>query len=347
MPLHPINAPTFDPATLMPQQSPCGLRALSLFAGGGGLDLGFERAGFTHAASWEILPICGQTFALNRPNWRVYAGPGGDVKDADWHALKGAVDVIHGGPPCQPFSVAGHGRGRLDERDMWPELVRAVHALEPSAFVAENVPGLVQARFAEYVQQAILEPLAGYRIFRFVLNAADFGVPQTRRRVFFVGFRSEVSAGRFSVPEPTHGDPMDLFAGAAVTGVRAALGLPEIGFDDVCPTLRSGFTGPRKTTGVINSKASLEKWRQLQIWPHGVAQSREAAHRFPPENGHFRLSVQDCALIQGFPADWQFAGAVYQVLGQIGNSVAPPVAYQVALAVRKALLGNLPNGAPA
>lgn len=176
-PRHSINTPTFDPAALMPQLPAGSLRALSLFSGGGGLDLGFERAGFLHAESWELLAICGDTFARNRPEWTIQAGPAGDVKGADWCRLRGAVDVIHGGPPCQPFSVAGHGRGRLDERDMWPELVRAVNCIEPAAFVAENVPGLVQARFANYVEQAIIAPLRAYRIFRFVLNAADFGVP--------------------------------------------------------------------------------------------------------------------------------------------------------------------------
>jgi DNA (cytosine-5)-methyltransferase 1 len=101
--------------------------------------------------------------------------------------------------------------------------------------------------------------------------------------------------------------------------------------------LRSGFTGPRKTTGVVNSKASLRIWTALEIWPHGVQSSSAMARAFFPENGHVRLTVGDCALLQGFPADWRFAGAVYQALGQIGNSVCPPVAYRVALNVARAL----------
>lgn len=340
-PIHPINNPRFDPTELMPQRSPSRLCALSLFSGGGGLDLGLERAGFAHVCSYDILDICGETLSANRPAWPVCRGSNGDVTGVDWTKMHQGIDLVHGGPPCQPFSVAGRQRGRNDERDMWPQFIRAVHALGPSAFIAENVPGLVQSRFADYVTESILQPLGDYRIRRFVLNAADFGVPQNRRRVFFVGFASAAAAERFHQPAPTHGPPEpDLFAPPAATGARWALGLPDIGFDEPAPTLRSGFTGPRKTTGVINSKASLERWTRLQIWPHGVAVSREAAHRFPPENGHFRLSVQDCALLQGFPADWRFSGAVYQVLGQIGNSVAPPVAYQVACAVRAALAGE-------
>lgn len=78
-------------------------------------------------------------------------------------------------------------------------------------------------------------------------------------------------------------------------------------------------------------------WARLKIWPNGVQRDREAAAKFPPENGHFRLGAQDCALLQGFPESWRFAGAAYQVIGQIGNSVCPPVAYAVAKAVATAL----------
>jgi DNA (cytosine-5)-methyltransferase 1 len=88
---------------------------------------------------------------------------------------------------------------------------------------------------------------------------------------------------------------------------------------------------------VVNSKASMNTWNDLKIWPNGVQPSHDLARAYPPENGHFRLSVADCALLQGFPDDWKFSGAVYQALGQIGNSVCPPVGYAVAQAVSKAL----------
>jgi DNA (cytosine-5)-methyltransferase 1 len=88
---------------------------------------------------------------------------------------------------------------------------------------------------------------------------------------------------------------------------------------------------------VLNSKASLKVWNSLEIWPNGVQQTHSLAMGYPPENGHFRLSVSDCALLQGFPSDWAFSGAVYQALGQIGNSVCPPVAFAVARELAKAL----------
>lgn len=336
-----INTPTLNPASLMPKVRANGLRALSLFSGGGGLDLGFERAGFGHIASYDILDICGCTLQKNRLNWRVYSGSDGDVTAVDWSQYKG-VDVIHGGPPCQPFSIAGRQLGAGDERDMWPSFINAVLRLKPLAFVAENVPGLLDPKFSDYVKEVILNPLSpDYSIVKFRASAADYGVPQVRRRVFFVGFRRAESAGRFLVPEPTHFVEGDLFTGHGkrTMGVRRALGLEDIGFDCFAPTLRSGFTGPRKSTSILNSKASQAIWERLGIWPNGVQKSREAAVRFPPENGHFRLSVQDCAILQGFPEGWIFEGAAYQKLGQIGNSVCPPVAYAVARAVAKAIIG--------
>lgn len=334
-----LNVPNLDPTTLMPAVAPHGLRALSLFSGGGGLDLGFERAGFRHVASFDVLDICGATLRQSRPTWDVFSGREGDVTQQQWLRFKGSVDVIHGGPPCQPFSIAGKRDGSRDDRDMWPAFIEAIRVVEPEAFVAENVPGLLDRKFSGYVNDVILRPLtADYQIHTFPLLASDFGVPQLRRRVIFVGFRSGGTSRRFVVPLPTHRSSDDLFECAKRTsGARAALGLANIGFDCCAPTIRSGFTGPRNSTSILNSRASQTVWTKLHIWPNGVQRSREAAARFPPENGHFRLSVQDCALLQGFPEDWRFAGAAYQIIGQIGNSVSPPVAYAIARSVAMAL----------
>jgi len=352
-PLHPINVPLLDPDQLMPARAPNGMHSLSLFSGGGGFDLGFELAGFSHVASFDILEICGETLISNRPKWEVNAGADrGDVRKVDWKRYAGRVDVIHGGPPCQPFSVAGKQLGHLDDRDMWPEFVRAVRQLRPRAFVAENVVGLLDPKFKLYVHQTILQPLHEYKITSFKLSAAMFGVPQARQRVFFVGFASRRAFEHFTIPGATH--YFDHLGGEQVSdgtspmfeeirdlrrcvGVREALGLEDIGFDALAPTLRSGFTGPRNSTSILNSVASQRAWELLQIWPNGVGASRAKASLFVAQNRHFRLSVQDCALMQGFPDRWHFRGSVYKVLGQIGNSVSPPMAYQVAYSVATAL----------
>ena len=339
MPYEPELVDRLDPGDLMPQLDANGLTSLSLFSGGGGLDLGFERAGFGHLVSFEILDVCGATLRANRPAWKIFSGDiEGDVRAAKFSTFSG-VDVVHGGPPCQPFSIAGKQEGANDPRNMWPDFVRCVLQTRPRAFIAENVPGLLDRKFESFVKQQIEQPLAkNYTLFKFRLAAHDFGVPQARKRVFFVGFHAARDAARFTPPEPTHGDVDTLFGPLLPRNTtRQSLGLPDKGFDVVAPTLRSGFTGPRNTTGVVNSVASMKTWNELGIWPNGVQATRSLARAFTPENGNFRLSVADCALLQGFPDSWQFSGAVYQALGQIGNSVCPPVGYAVARQVAIAL----------
>jgi DNA (cytosine-5)-methyltransferase 1 len=163
-----------------------------------------------------------------------------------------------------------------------------------------------------------------------------------RRRVFFVGFRDRAAAEMFVPPVPTHchaefaAGKRDWSLGRTM-GVREALGLPHNGFDALAPTIRSGLTGPRHTTSILNSVTALRMWDQLGIWPNGVAMTREHASAYVAKNGHFRLSVPDCMVIQGFPADWPFGAPVYLALGLIGNAVAPPMAYHLARGVEQTL----------
>lgn len=338
-PLHDINIPALNPLDLMPGVDPTGLTTLSLFSGGGGLDLGFERAGYDHVASFEILQDAANTLVKARPDWTVFGGQEGDVTGVDWTTYAGQVDLIHGGPPCQPFSSAGRQKGKDDTRDMFPEFVRAVLEVKARAFVAENVPALLQSKFQEYLRTQVLQPLgADYTIHRHVLHAGVFGVPQVRRRVVFVGFRNNDDSARYQEPQETHaalsGQLTDL---PTCMGARKALGLPDIGRDALAPTIRSGLTGPRKTTSVISSASAAKKWASLEIWPNGVAPTRERARVFVAKNEHFRMSVPDCATLQAFPESWPFQGPTYMMLGQIGNAVPPPLGYAIASAVRDAL----------
>jgi DNA (cytosine-5)-methyltransferase 1 len=337
-PKHPIPVPRLRAEDLMPPMPQNGLKALSLFSGAGGLDLGFDRAGFEHVASFEIMKEAADVLRAARPSWMVYGGAEGDVCHVNWAKFRGLVDVLHGGPPCQPFSHAGRRSGANDVRDMFPELVRAIKAIRPRAFVAENVRGLATEKFKKYVTQTILRPLSGlYHVRTFTLNAADFGVPQRRQRVWFVGFRDVADAERFQPPSATHAGSEAVSGQPRTMGTRAALGLPDIGYDALAPTLRSGLTGPRHTTSVVNSVTALKQWGDLKIWPNGVALDREAASAFVAKEGHFRLSIADCMLLQGFPSDWPLSGPVYRALGFIGNAVPPPMAYSVAGALARAL----------
>ncbi len=338
-PKHPIPIPPLKATELMPRKKKNGLNFLSLFSGGGGLDIGFDRAGYSHVASYELREDATSVLRAAHPKWVVYGGDAGDVCGVRWEQYLSQIDVLHGGPPCQPFSHAGYQAGAEDVRDMFPELIRAVKAVMPRVFVAENVPGLATKKFRLYVEKTILLPLSGlYTVRMFTLEAANFGIPQRRRRVWFVGFRDQADADNFTPPWPTHlaeyDEEYDL---PRTMGARKALGLDDIGYDALAPTIRSGFTGPRHTTSVVNSVTSLSQWLQLGIWPHGVAEDREKASAFVAKDGAYRLSIPDCMLLQGFPEDWPLRGAVYRSLGLIGNSVAPPMAYRVALAVAHSL----------
>lgn len=322
---------SYDPSADMPRRPRNGYVALSLFSGGGGLDLGFEQAGFGHVASYEILPFAGDTLRANRPKWNIYSGPDGDVTKVDWTIYKGRVDVIHGGPPCQPFSIAGRRAGKDDSRDMFPEFIRAVEKILPKAFVAENVLGFLSKNFEDYRTSVVKRLGKKYNVEIFTLSSADFGVPQVRKRVFIVGSLKS-SKRRF--------DPSKIAKIAGQRGVREALGLHSIGADGFAPTLRCTLTGPRQTTSIANSTASVVKWTEFGIWPHGVSPNRSVADAFPTKNQTYRLCVEECQVLQGFPLDWVFSGAVYQRLGLIGNSVCPPVAYAVAGSMYDQLLND-------
>ncbi len=266
---HPVNRPSLDPGELMPQIENHSLASLSLFSGGGGLDLGFDRAGMTHIASYDTLQPAGETLRQNRPEWSVYAGEDGDVRATAWSRYRGTVDVLHGGPPCQPFSAAGRQKGDKDGRNLLPEFVRCVRSVRPAAFVAENVPALAGPKFAPYLRKTLYRPLEStYHVATFKLSAHEFGVPQVRHRVFFVGFRRKRDFLRFAPPEATHHEPGAESPGLKATmGTRRALGLDDLGVDALAPTLRSTLTGPRHTTSILSSASAQRTWAKLHIGP--------------------------------------------------------------------------------
>jgi DNA (cytosine-5)-methyltransferase 1 len=212
------------------------MRSVELFAGAGGLAIGMGRAGFSHAAVVEWDHDSCETFRFNQRNhaldldrWPLFEG---DVRSFDFASIVGEVMVVSGGPPCQPFSLGGKHRGPMDERDMFPQAVRAVRELRPKAFIFENVKGLLRASFAsyfEYIHLQLSHPelvrtkgetwddhrarlerhhtsnkaAPGYNVVYRLLNAANHGVPQRRERVFLVGFRSDLGV-QWSFPDDTH-----------------------------------------------------------------------------------------------------------------------------------------------
>jgi DNA (cytosine-5)-methyltransferase 1 len=214
------------------------MRAIELFAGAGGLGIGVSKAGFKPIEIVEWDRWCCDT--INRNRWArrkpVLGWPEPnqtDIRHVDFAAYEGRVALVSGGPPCQPFSLGGKHRAHADERDMWPQAVRVLRETKPQAFIFENVKGLTRASFATYfsyinlqlhypeilrrADEAWTDHLArleqhhtsgsesglAYRVVVQVLNAANYGVPQRRERVVFVGFRADTGIS-WSFPEKTH-----------------------------------------------------------------------------------------------------------------------------------------------
>lgn len=207
-----------------------GLRCLELFAGAGGLALASERAGLTPAAMFERDETACQTLRFNFPplsDEKASRVIQADLKKIRVSDLGTGYDMLIGGPPCQPFSRGGQGKGHQDERDLFPRFVHFLHDLRPKAFLIENVAGLLNKRFSEYFGRIISwlsfaslshPPLMSfddgqpifksslipdYRVFFKILNAADYGVPQNRLRLFVIGIRSDLDLD-WRWPEMTH-----------------------------------------------------------------------------------------------------------------------------------------------
>ena len=214
------------------------MRSVELFAGAGGLAIGMENAGFKHAAVIEWDHCACDTFRKNQklrshfledcPIHEI------DARQFDFSTLKSEISVVSGGPPCQPFSMGGKHQAQHDHRNMFPEAIRAVRELMPKAFIFENVKGLTRDSFScyfSYIHLQLQHPeiiirrkenwsqhltrlqrhhsanknAATYNVVFDILNAADFGIPQKRERIFFVGFRSDIGA-HWSFPEKTHSE---------------------------------------------------------------------------------------------------------------------------------------------
>lgn len=211
------------------------MRSVEIFAGCGGLALGLARAGFRHELVVEMDAHAVGTLNDNQKHavehvrhWVIEAK---DVHDVDFTRVTGEVDLVAGGPPCQPFSIGGRHLGPEDERNLWPEAVRAVRELRPKAFLFENVRGLLRPAFSDYLDYlklcltyAEFAPLSGeaweshgarlrqkaakgmqpgYKVLFQAINTADYGAPQQRHRVIAMGVRSDIATD-WSFPAPTH-----------------------------------------------------------------------------------------------------------------------------------------------
>lgn len=319
-----------DGTGLMEQQ----LTSLEVCAGAGGQALGLEAAGFRHIALSEIDAHARNTLRLNRPEWNVLDGADADIKTFDARPYRDQVDLLAGGLPCPPFSVAGKQLGADDERNLFPDFLRLVDEIRPRAILIENVRGFLDASFADFrdTLQSDLRDL-GFTLMFKLLNASDFGVPQLRPRVAIIGL-PHAQAGAYQWPEAANTPPRSvgetlhrMMAADGWTGARAWAEAAK----GIAPTL---VGGSKKHGGPdLGPTRARKAWEALGVNGKSLADA-------PPDRdfvGLPRLTVPMAAAIQGFPADWQFSGRKTPAYRQVGNAFPPPVAEAIGKAIAKVL----------
>lgn len=305
------------------------MRSVELFAGCGGLALGLERAGFEPELVVEWDEKACETLRLNRSSWDVLRC---DVRKIPWKRESVGVDLVAGGPPCQPFSAGGRALGNLDARDMFPEFHRCIQALQPRAFIAENVRGLLRPRFRDYFNHVLGMLADGYNVSFQLVDAADYGIPQHRHRVFIVGIRQDLKHV-WRMPEPTHGEGRKPYR--TVRSAIASLPSPLEGFD-------LGINGH-----VLRPGAKLyaghtgspfdEPAKALKAGVHGVP-GGENMLRF--DDGSVRyFTVREAARLQTFPDGWHFPHSWSRSMRQLGNAVPVELAQIVGESVRCLIQG--------
>lgn len=326
--------------------------AIDLFAGAGGLSLGLQAAGWQVAGAVEFDDAAMETHTANFPHVEHLSC---DVRSVDFRRY-GGLDLIAGGPPCQPFSVSGKRLGSDDTRDMVPEFVRAVRQANPRAFMMENVAGLAGSKFNEY----LLEHLAslynlGYTVFSRVLSAADFGVAQNRRRLFLVGIRGDQKGEAFSFPTPTHGEGLIPFVTVREALRDAPEDIPNKAKIVFCknPVLRkSPFAGmmfngkgrPLNDVGLSHTVPASAGGNRTHIVDTAGVVKEYHTHLLagkPPRSGELkgvrRLTVRESARLQSFPDSFDFSGRQSARYSQVGNAVPPNLARAVVRQIDKSL----------
>ena len=310
------------------------LSSIELCAGGGGQALGLECAGFGHEALVEIDDWSRKSLKLNRPQWNVVEGAQSDLTKFDATPYRG-VDLVAGGVPCPPFSVAGKQLGPADERDLFPEAIRVGEQVRPKAVMLENVRGFLDAVFSDY-RHKLREQLRllGYsRVEWSLLNASDYGVPQLRPRVVIVAIQ-DAYADAFAWPHRNLARPASV--GQTLHDLMSANGWPGADVwreqaDEIAPTI---VGGSKKHGGPdLGPTRARKAWASLGVNGSSIAEAAAA----PDFVGMPRLTVRMVARLPGSPDTWDFAGKKTAAYRQVGNAFPPPVAQAVAQNLRSAI----------
>lgn len=379
------------------------MKTLEIFSGAGGLAKGLEQSGFEHAAFVEFNKNACESLSENFNPERVFFG---DIKDFDFKSLE-KIDVVAGGPPCQPFSLGGKHKADNDNRDMFPYAIQAIEQLKPKAFIFENVKGLLRQNFAEYFEYIILR--LGYPDFKVkenlewrehlaqlrniteskqvvkkynvqfkLINAANYGVPQTRERVVIVGVRSDLNVS-WDFPSETHSEdrllwdmyvsgdywtkhkiskimqPLSPLLKAKISKLKEKYGMfePELLPWQSIRDALSDIPDPKSNHGIIDHvfrdgariypghTGSDFDWpsKTIKAGGHGVP-GGENMIRF--QDGSVRyFTAFEAKRIQTFPDDFIIKGAWGESMRQIGNAVPVLLAKKIGSALVQQI--NAPN----
>lgn len=328
------------------------MKVISLFSGCGGLDLGFERAGFEIPVANEFDPTIWETFKINHPKTKLIEGDIRNIQEADF---PDEVDGIIGGPPCQSWSEAGSLRGINDSRGkLFYDYIRILRSKQPKFFLAENVSGMLANRHSEAVKNIIaMFKDCGYDVSVTLVNAKDYGVAQERKRVFYIGFRQDLGI-KFHFPEGSTVDNKKKLTLRNVIWDLQFTAVPAGSKNYHNPAAINNneyFTGAYSP--IFMSRNRVKGWdeqaftvqasgRQCQLHPQAPKMKfiEQNKREFVKGKEHLyrRMTIREIARIQGFPDDFKF---IYDYTDDaykmIGNAVPVNLAYEIAIAIKNVL----------
>lgn len=332
------------------------MNVISLFSGCGGLDLGFERAGFDIPVANEFDSKIWDTFKANHPKTNLIEGDIRNISKEDISQyLNGEIDGIIGGPPCQSWSEAGSLKGIEDDRGkLFFDYIRILKEFKPKFFLAENVSGMLANRHSAAVKNILaLFDEAGYDVSLTLVNAKDYGVAQERKRVFYIGFRKDLNIN-FEFPKGSTEDDSKKITLRDVIWDLQETALPAGPKNHHNPDAINNneyFVGAYST--IFMSRNRVKSWdeqgytvqasgRQCQLHPQAPKMVKVGTNdcRFVEgkENLYRRMTIREVARVQGFPDDFKFIYTDTNMgYKMIGNAVPVNLAYEVACGIKKVL----------
>lgn len=332
------------------------MNVISLFSGCGGLDLGFEKAGFDIPVANEFDSKIWETFKANHPKTHLIEGDIRNISKEDISQyLNGEINGIIGGPPCQSWSEAGSLKGIEDDRGkLFFDYIRILKEFKPKFFLAENVSGMLANRHSEAVKNILsLFDDAGYDVSLTLVNAKDYGVAQERKRVFYIGFRKDLDIN-FEFPKGSTEDDdkkitlRDVIWDLQETAVPAG---PKNHHNPNAINNNEYFVGAYST--IFMSRNRVKSWdeqgytvqasgRQCQLHPQAPKMVKVGTNdcRFVEgkEDLYRRMTIREVARVQGFPDDFKFIYTDTNMgYKMIGNAVPVNLAYEIACGIKKTL----------